>query len=614
MALLLGQLIYTSFDVVGFRSLASAGVPTEIQQAFVEKVVHQYWDSYNPPDFGYRAVYLHQITSKSTLFGWLYNDGEDDMGRSNVPYFICYYLSGAMYSGQLETIFLCLQNGPVALIDRRILPESLENLLPPDLWNYQPARAGVMIPGEIRETSFITLGQGKLINLFVPDVENKVLTNTLIQTSHLRSATTEELEKPKNKHRPSTQGIWNSSLLALSLPISNETLGNKSQPLPLARERSGFNIFQTVSVEDYQKMLLAGVKTVFPWNQRRNLMLGTAATLASVMLLSVGGYYSFLRANPFIPDRQEAGKSLANKTLIDKNKFAFSKTLTGHTEGIWAIALSSNGQTLASAGEDKTIKIWNLDTGKVVFNLVGHRGAVRTIALTNDSKTLVSGSGDGTIKIWNLNTFELIRTINVGSGSVWSLAVSPDGQRLLGGSEDGSVKIWNLPTGKLICNIKAHSNRVFSIAISPDGEIFATGGIDKKIKIWNLHSEELIRTISDHQDAVRSVAFSRDGQTLASGSWDNTIDIWQRQTWEKLHTLKGHKSRVVAVTFNPDGNTLTSVSTDKTGKIWNLQTGEILQNLPGHGDWVIAIASTPGKPILASGSRDKTIKIWERGE
>jgi len=163
----LGQLIYTSFPGIGFRTLVSAQVPTEVQQVFIQRVVSQYWDSYNPPPSGYRAVYLHQVTLEDCLFGWLYNDGADDIGRTHLPYFICYYLAEPLQTVQLENVFTFLYRGPVALIDRQNSPSSLETIVAPNLWNYQPARSGVAIPSVVNVRSHIALKRGERLDLFV---------------------------------------------------------------------------------------------------------------------------------------------------------------------------------------------------------------------------------------------------------------------------------------------------------------------------------------------------------------------------------------------------------------------------------------------------------------
>ena len=168
MDLLLGQLVYTSFSKTGFKLLASAHVPTEIQQAYIQRVVSRHWNSFAPPNSGYQAVYLHQITLEHTLFGWLYNDGVDDLGRSHVPYFICYYLGEPLLDFQLEIIFTCLQKGPVALLNRNSLSASLETMVLPDLWSYQEARLGVVIPSSIHKHSQTALKQRELLDMFVP--------------------------------------------------------------------------------------------------------------------------------------------------------------------------------------------------------------------------------------------------------------------------------------------------------------------------------------------------------------------------------------------------------------------------------------------------------------
>jgi hypothetical protein len=167
MSLRLGQLLYTSFPEVGFHIIASPEVPQEARQAFVQTVTHQLWDAYNPPDNGYRAVYVYQEAPDRTLFGWLYNDGADDRGRSHVPYFIGHYLEGVLSPEQLDNIFTLLRKGPSISIDRQTPPESLEAAFAPDLWDYKPARAGVAVPAKTREQAYKALAQGELVEMFV---------------------------------------------------------------------------------------------------------------------------------------------------------------------------------------------------------------------------------------------------------------------------------------------------------------------------------------------------------------------------------------------------------------------------------------------------------------
>lgn len=564
--LLLGQLVYTSFAGVGFRTLASTEVPPEVKQAFIQQIVYQYWDSYNPPSAGYCAAYLYQVTSEQNLFGWLYNDGLDDFGRSDVPYFVCYYLAGELKPIQLENIFICLRSGPVSLIDRQNVPDSLESVMAPDLWNYQATRPGVEISRDKIEQNQISLQQGELINLFAYKPEDSLAAIT----------------QKKPVIAPADSIIHHDVSAAVR------------------------------SKEDYRQILLATTRfqdkhtEVLPKWRKSSLIQGLIATIVALLTVIVGRYY-FPKLTPFTAIVPQ----ISNSTLYPYN-LTLTQTLAGHVDSVWSVLLTPNGETLVSASADKTIKIWNLNPGKIISTLKGHTDTVRAIALSQDGKILVSGSGDSTIKVWNFQTFEMIRTINPGSGPVWSVAMNSDGQTLVSGTEDGSIQIWNYHTGQLLRIIQAHESRVFSVAISPDGETLATGGLDKNIKIWNLYTGELIQAIAQHNDAVRSVVFSRDGKRLVSASWDQSIKIWDTKTGELLHTLLGHTSRVVTLSMGVDGQTLFSGSVDNTVKTWDMQTGKLLHNLAGHADWILDLTTNPDKQILVSSSKDKTIRIWQR--
>lgn len=169
----LGQLVYTSFPNVGFRHLSSPQIPQEIQHAFVHQVVYLRWNSYNPPAADYRAAYLYQINPNNTLFGWLYGDATDDVGR-HVPYFIGYHLAEPLTDDYLNSIYICLQRGPTAISDKEELSQGvIENISIPDIRGYPPARIGVDIPDDIRNYSRTFLQMQELLNIFVPASERQ---------------------------------------------------------------------------------------------------------------------------------------------------------------------------------------------------------------------------------------------------------------------------------------------------------------------------------------------------------------------------------------------------------------------------------------------------------
>jgi predicted regulator of Ras-like GTPase activity (Roadblock/LC7/MglB family) len=149
MSLLVDQLIYTNLSKTGFQLLTSPQVPLEVQDGFIHQVVYKLWDAYNPPPPDQRKVFLQQITTTQTLFGWLYIDGRDELGRSSIPYFVSYSLAGELQLGQLEEIINYLGKGPIYFIEReRLGATALERVVLPMSDHYKPARPGVKIADE----------------------------------------------------------------------------------------------------------------------------------------------------------------------------------------------------------------------------------------------------------------------------------------------------------------------------------------------------------------------------------------------------------------------------------------------------------------------------------
>ncbi|MEG4181383.1 AAA-like domain-containing protein, partial [Microcoleus sp. Pol14D6] len=173
-------------------------------------------------------------------------------------------------------------------------------------------------------------------------------------------------------------------------------------------------------------------------------------------------------------------------------------------------------------------------------SLQRHSKSVNSVAFSRDGKTLASASDDNTIKLWNLQTQTEIKTLTGHSNEVYSVVFSPDGKTLASASKDKTIKLWNLQTQTEIKTLTGHSNAVYSVAFSPDGLTLASASSDKTIKLWNLQTQTEIKTLTGHSNEVYSVAISPDGLTLASASSDKTIKLWNLQTQTEIKTLTGH--------------------------------------------------------------------------
>lgn len=258
------------------------------------------------------------------------------------------------------------------------------------------------------------------------------------------------------------------------------------------------------------------------------------------------------------------------------------RTLSGHSGPVSAVAIGSDGQTLVSGSWDNTIKVWNLNKALtqshilgdgLLCTLNGHVNGISCVAISPDGQLLASGSEDSTIKLWYIPDSERVLwspllTLSGHSAAVKSVAIGPDEQTIVSGSADKTIKVWDLHSGELKHTIEGHTNWVKSVAVSPDGQILASGGQEKIIKLWHLQTGELLRTLEWHWDDVNSLAFSRDGYTLVSGSRDRTLSLWHVGTGVPLYSLEGHEDSVASVAISADAQTVVSSSWDNTIRVW----------------------------------------------
>jgi len=196
------------------------------------------------------------------------------------------------------------------------------------------------------------------------------------------------------------------------------------------------------------------------------------------------------------------------------------KTLTGEDVWVNSVTFSPDGRSFASKGDK--IKLWDITTNKPLFNLDG----VRVVAFSPNGRMLASGGLNDSIRLWDLETGKVVHTLHKHVNPIRSVAFSPDGSILASGSDDKTIKLWNLKTGKELSTLEGHRHSVGSLAFSPDGRVLASGSSDTTIKLWDISSSQELDTLYGHDCLVKSISFSPDGKTLVSASEDNTIKVW----------------------------------------------------------------------------------------
>jgi WD40 repeat protein/tRNA A-37 threonylcarbamoyl transferase component Bud32 len=338
---------------------------------------------------------------------------------------------------------------------------------------------------------------------------------------------------------------------------------------------------------------------------RNNKLVKSILVSGAALLISLVGtqIYGYMRYKIFPTAPTFLISSLPSSPFLQQ-------TLTAYPSNVMSVAISRDAKTLAGGSSDKTIKLWNLETGEEIRTLKGHTSGILQVNFSPDGKTLASGSSDKTIKLWNLATGQEIHTLKGHTDEVTDIALSPDSKILASSSSDKTIKLWNLGSGEEIGTLRGHTSKVWSVGFSPDGKILATGSGDKTIKLWNAANGEEIRTLRGHTDVVNHLAFSLDGRTLATASSDKTIKLWNIPNGQNIQTLRGHTDAVWSVAFNFDTTMVASASSDRTIKLWNSFSGEEIRTLQGHSNRIWSIAFSPNGKNLASGSEDGTIKVW----
>lgn len=284
-------------------------------------------------------------------------------------------------------------------------------------------------------------------------------------------------------------------------------------------------------------------------------------------------------------------------------------TLCGHRSTIYSIVWSPDGRMLASASADKTIHLWDGQSGELHQMLKGHSGDVFNVAWSPDSRMLASGLWDKTIRLWDAQSGELLRILR-HKGTVSSMAWSPDGWMFASGTGDKKIYLCNARNDELYHTFEGHSDGVTSLTWSPDGQTFASGSDDQTICLWDAHTGKLQRILKGHYGGITSLTWSSDGRILASGSWDETIRLWNAQSGKLLRTFEGYYGSINTVAWSPDGRMLASSSWDETIHIWNVEISRQVSVLEGHTDRILCVRFSSDGRLLASKSADNTVRLW----
>ncbi|WP_375476965.1 caspase family protein, partial [uncultured Nostoc sp.] len=281
-------------------------------------------------------------------------------------------------------------------------------------------------------------------------------------------------------------------------------------------------------------------------------------------------------------------------------------------KGIVRSILSPDNQRLASAGDDDTIRLWDLK-GHLVKEWPAKQGLVNNLTFSPDGQLIATAGRNDTVRLWNLQG-NLVKGWQTDQGFVKSISFSSNGRFLATGGANDTVRLWNLqgnPIGqpfrrKLVP--QQQKKLVWGVAFSPDDKIIASAGDDGFISLWNLQGQPL-KEWKGNQDDISSIKFSPDGQRLATGGKDNTVRLWDLQGQQLAQPFQGHQGRIWNVTFSHDGQQIASAAGDGTVRVWDLQ-GKQLDIFQGHQGPVRSVSISKDDQLIVSAGDDSIVHIW----
>ncbi|KAG0232399.1 cross-pathway control WD-repeat protein cpc2 [Actinomortierella wolfii] len=257
------------------------------------------------------------------------------------------------------------------------------------------------------------------------------------------------------------------------------------------------------------------------------------------------------------------------------------RSLHGHNDAVQDVVISSDGQFALSASWDKTLRLWDLNTGATTRRFVGHTNDVMSVSFSADNRQIVSGSRDKTIKLWN-TLGECKFNITEDGHTEWVSCVrfspNPANPVIVSGGWDKVVKVWELTKCKLRANHFGHTGYINTVTVSPDGSLCASGGKDGVTMLWDLNEGKHLYSLEGKGDEIHSLVFSPNRYWLCAAT-SSCIKIWDLESKSVVDELKPEFSNVgkkslppyaVSLAWSADGTTLFAGYTDSLIRVWTV--------------------------------------------
>jgi WD40 repeat protein len=356
----------------------------------------------------------------------------------------------------------------------------------------------------------------------------------------------------------------------------------------------------------------------------KKILIGMAALLFAAASMLPGqdrpeifvqlGHADTVRAVAVSPDGSKVISASSDKTIKvwERESGRLIRTLTGHSYSVSCIAVSPDSRYLVSGADSRggTVKLWDLDNGKEIATFEGHKGSIKAVAFSPGGRYVAtSANGDKKTRLWDTTTKEEVRTFNNG-GAYLDVVFSPNGRHiLLAGGERSKLIDWK--SGEDVRDFELWY--VYQAEFSPDGKKMICAG-PRGLNLLDVQTGKIIRKLSKGSHGI--AAYSPDGRyVLSQGKYmpserSYAVELWDTESGEVSKTYVGHSKSLASLCFSADGRQFVTGSADMTVKLWDLEKERPNRTFRGYSRRVNSILYSPNGGLLVSAGDDKTIKTW----
>lgn len=300
------------------------------------------------------------------------------------------------------------------------------------------------------------------------------------------------------------------------------------------------------------------------------------------------------------------------------------RTLAGHSGAVTCCAVSPDGRSIISGGDDYSVKVWDVATGQVRLDLRGHTAPVRACAVGPDGSRFVSGDAGGKLCIWETATGHLRDTLSAGKHEIHGCAVSPKDGLIAAACSDGLLRVWDSRSRRLVVEWTGHKGPVYDCRFGPDGDLIISSGDDEPLILWRLSKPGEVGRLSEGADrGVRCCAISQSGKLAAGLNSRASLTVWDLATGKAVGSAwknAGHHpwywaapgtSGVMGCAIHPREIWAIAPAYDKTLSVWDISTGKEIASLEGHTGWIRDCAIGPDGRFCVSAATDGTLLVWD---